>query len=392
MAVIFFKGKLGNDKITMDLYLADAKVCTLHFTRSEEDWNLNSTANSPSLDAFNPSPRNDHINVKPFSSVSQNSDRLEAMADSIAANKLTHMHSLLIAQNGNLIYENYFSGFNADLLHDQRSAAKSIGSAMIGIALEDKLIDDVNQSIYDFIPSKYQYTKDTKKSQITLQHLLTMSSGLDAIDFGFNRRSQASEDLYQTSSDWLKTVLEAQMLFTPGTHCFYGSANPFLLGVALANQLEDPVEDYMHERLFNPLGIKRYSMPHDWNGDPYFGGGIYIRPRDMLKFGELYRNKGIWNGNRILTAQWVEESFQNYKVLENTNDKNGYGYLFWHKDYEVNGNQIHAVECRGAGGQYISIIEELDLTIVITSGNYRNGRFWQPELVIEKYVLPIFSK
>ena len=312
------------------------------------------------------------------------------MEDSISTNALTNVHSILISKNGKLVYENYFNGFHANIPHDQRSAAKSIGSAMIGIALEDRILNNVNQSIYDYIPSEYRYTMDDKKSKITIKHLLTMSSGLDAIDFGIDRVGQATEDNYQNSSDWLKTVLEAPMIFDAGTHCNYGSANPYLLSVGLANELDESLLSYVKRKLYDPLGITNYSISKDDKGHPYFGGGSYLTPRDMMKFGELYRNRGLWNDQRILTEQWVKDSFKNYAVLENTTDKNGYGYLWWHKTYSVNGKEIKSVEARGAGGQYIAIIDELDMTIVITSGNYRNGRFWQPELIIEDYLLPAF--
>ena len=140
----------------------------------------------------------------------------------------------------------------------------------------------------------------------------------------------------------------------------------------------------------SPLKMTNYSISTDDKGKPYFGGGFYLTSRDMMKFGELYRNRGVWNNKRILSEKWVNQSFDKYKVLENTNDKNEYGFLWWHKTYYVKGQEIKSIEARGAGGQYIAIIDDLDMTIVITSGNYRNGRFWQPEMIIEDYILPTF--
>ena len=143
-----------------------------------------------------------------------------------------------------------------------------------------------------------------------------MSSGLDAIDFGIDRMGQATEDNYQNTPDWFKTVLEAPMIFDPGAHCNYGSANPYLLNVGLANELDEPLLSYMHRKLFQPLGFSNYSISKDDKGNPYFGGGSYMIPRDMIKFGELYGNKGVWNGQRLLSEQWVNDSFKKYAVLE----------------------------------------------------------------------------
>ncbi len=182
------------------------------------------------------------------------------------------------------------------------------------------------------------------------------------------------------------------MSFEPGARCQYGSANPFLLGVALSNSLDQPLNGYLHDRLFAPLGINNYTIPVDQANRPYFGGGTYLTSRDMLKFGELYRKGGVWKDQRILSQAWVDESFAQHTVLEGTKDNNPYGYLFWHHTYRVGDRAIKAVEARGAGGQYISIIPELDLVLVVTSGNYRNGRYWQTELIIEQYLLPLFEE
>lgn len=387
-----FKGTLRGDKILLDLYIAEIKVTSLVFTRSTKEWDLGTTANSSTDNPAHPTAREDGWVTRPLTSVSQNISLMDRLVGSIEVDTLTHVHSVLVAHQGALVYENYFNGFHADLPHDQRSAAKSIASAMIGIALEDKVLKDVNDKLYDYLPAAYQATKDEQKAKITLAHLLTMSSGLDAIDFGIDRVGQATEDNYQNTPDWLKTVLTAPMVYEPGTECYYGSANPFLLGVALSNTLDIPLHEYLHNRLFAPLGIENYTIPLDTKKRPYFGGGTYLIPRDMLKFGELYRNGGVWKGQRILSQAWIDESFAKHTELENTEPNNAYGYLFWHHTYQVGDQMIKAVEARGAGGQYISIIPELELVIVITSGNYRNGRYWQPEQIIQDYLLPVFTE
>lgn len=386
-----FQGVLNKDKIDLSFILFGKKVTTIQLSRDTSEFAFGNTAQSKLASIpSHPAQLTDGLPTSKLSAVAVNLQPLKNMVDSIASNGLTNVHSVLIAKNGNLVYENYFNGFHADIPHDQRSAAKSLGSAIVGIALEEGILKNINQSIYDYIPTDYQYTKDDHKAKITLKHLLTMSSGFDAIDFGIDRMGQATEDNYQNSSDWLKTVLEAPMIFEAGTHCNYGSANPYLLSVALANTLDESLLSYIKRKLYDPLGITNYSISKDDKGDPYFGGGSYLIPRDMIKFGELYRNKGIWKGQRLISEQWVSDSFKKYAVLENTSEKNGYGYLWWHKTYQVNGKEIKSVEARGAGGQYIAIIDELDMTIVITSGNYRNGRYWQPDLIIESYLLPVF--
>jgi CubicO group peptidase (beta-lactamase class C family) len=314
---------------------------------------------------------------------------LLTMIDDIHSQTLTKTHSVLIAKSGKLIFESYFSGFNEDMPHTMRSASKSMSSALIGIAEKNGDLKNEHEYIKTYMPKKYQhlFKKDEKKGRIRIVDLLTMSSGLDAIDHGVDWNSVASEGRYQRSSDWLKTVLEAPMIYEPGTHSNYGSGNSFLLGIVLQHAIEQPVDLFIDSELFKPLGIKNYIVQNDDKGEPYFGGGMQLTSRDMLKFGQLYLNGGTWNGKQILTKNWIEKSWAKSFNLENRKDKIEYGYQWWRMHYSFQDRTIISYECRGAGGQYIFVIPELDMVAVVTSGNFRNGRFWQPEKIMQDYIL-----
>ena len=162
--------------------------------------------------------------------------KLRSMVDSIRANKITRTQSILIARAGRLVYEQYFDGFDAATPHDMRSASKSISSALIGIAIDQGILRDTSQKLFDLLPPKYRAAADgdPRKRQISIGNLLTMSSGLDAIDFGIERKSAASEDVYQPTPDWIRTVVEAPMIYQPGSHANYGSAKRRVLLAALA--------------------------------------------------------------------------------------------------------------------------------------------------------------
>ena len=377
-----FKGVLKPSKIILDINLGEKAITQVSFEKSEDDWkigNFTSVKHLPTDDGW---------------TYADKQLSLSKMEHDIENKELINTESVLIAKNGKIIYENYFSGFNANIPHDMRSASKSISSAIVGIAIDHKLIKSEKDKLYDYLPEKYKNTKDSLKSEITIQSLLTMSSGLDAIDFGpkSNRKSTAIEDNYQRTPDWTKSVLEAPMISKPFTHANYGSANPYLLGVVVDSVVQEPLEIYIDQNLFLPLGISNYIIQTDMSGKPYFGGGMYLTPRDMLKFGQLYLNKGKWKNTRILSKRWVEKSFKDYLNLENTSEKNGYGYLWWHHSYEINGKEIKSIEARGAGGQYIFVIPEMNIVVVITSGNYRNNKGQQPEKILEKYILPALIK
>jgi CubicO group peptidase (beta-lactamase class C family) len=150
------------------------------------------------------------------------------------------------------------------------------------------------------------------------------------------------------------------------------------------------MEIYMEQKLLSPLAITNYIIQTEGTlTAPYFGGGMYLTPRDMLKFGQLYLNGGKWKGKQIIPEYWVDLSFQKYAQLQDVKDKNEYGYQWWHKTYIVDNTEIESIEARGNGGQYIFVIPELESTVVITSGNFRNrSLLQQPERILEEYLLP----
>jgi CubicO group peptidase (beta-lactamase class C family) len=310
---------------------------------------------------------------------------------SVAGDELEYTHSILVARAGQLVLEEYFYGFDRETRHDMRSASKSVTSTLVGLAIQEERIAGSQAKALTYLPQYRWYDNwDDRKAEISIGDLLTMSSGLDARDWV--PESIASEGAYQSQTDqpdWVKFALDVPMLWDPGLHVYYGGANPLILGGILASVVDEPVEWFAHRALFGPLGIDDYRFFLDPTGIPYMGGGMYMRPRDMLKYGQLYLDGGTWNGRRILSREWIEESLKKYGRLEPL-DRNGqeYGYLWWHHVYEVGGDSIATVEARGNGGQYIFVVPSLEMVVVITSGNFRNGRLRQPEEIMGKWILP----
>ncbi len=380
-----FAGKLTPSKIFLDAKLFGKTVAKTELNKFEEKWTADNSYTKIISENESPLELNDGWKISNLKQQGFDKNILIELGDSIQAGRLINTHSILIAVNGSLVFEKYYEGYSAEIPHDTRSASKSITSAITGLAINKGYINNVNQKLYDVLPDKYKYTEDSdkRKAQIKIKDLLTMSSGIDAVDFGTDKESIAAEDNYQNTEDWAKTVLEAPMINEPGTLAFYGTANPFILGIALQNTIPEPLELFIHKNLFAPMHIKNYLIQNDINGKPYMGGGMFLTSRDMLKFGQMYLDKGKWNGERILSEEWINESFQKYFILENTDTKNDYGYLWWHNNYKYGNKTISSIEARGAGGQYIFVIPEYNLTAVITSGNFKNGRYNQPEKIMD---------
>ena len=318
-------------------------------------------------------------------------EMIAKMVNAIHKGEMALTHSVLISKNGKLVVEEYFHGYDQFTVHDMRSSSKSLASTLVGLAIQAGYIDNAQVTALSLLPDYRQLENwDSRKSQITLQHLMTMSSGLDADDSRWE--SYASEGRYQFQSgqpDWSRFAFDAPMIADPGKQPLYGSANPLIVGRVLQNALDEPVEWFADRHLFARLGITSYSFVVDPAGVVYMGGGVYLRPRDMLKIGQLYLDDGRWRGKQILAKSWIDESFASYGRLAPL-DRNGhqYGYLWWHHKYEVAGKTISTREARGNGGQYIFVIPELEAVVVITGGNYFNRRTRQPETILQQFILP----
>ncbi len=316
---------------------------------------------------------------------------IRELVRAVVEGDLAYTHSVLVARRGQLVVEEYFYGFDRETWHDMRSASKTITSTLIGLAIQEDRIEDSGATALSFFPNYRWYANwDSRKARIRVRDLLTMSSGLDANDS--DPQSAASEGFYQSQTirpDWIKLALDAPMIADPGSQPLYGGANPLILGGILAHVVEEPVEWFAHLALFEPLGVEEYQFFLDPTGVVYMGGGLWLRPRDMAKYGQLYLDGGLWQGRRILDEAWIEESWGRYGRLAPL-DRNGhqYGYLWWHHRYDLGDRTIETVEARGNGGQYIFVVPSLDLVVVITSGNFRNGLTREPEEIMQQYILP----
>ena len=367
-----FTGKPKNNSIELNLEFLNERV-TLDMQRlAYDDWAIGSFdgAQNINLDQIDP--------------------QFHSLINDVLSDTLEQTHSILLAQEGEILLEEYFDGFTSNTVHDTRSAAKTIGGAMMGIAIDEGLIHNDQEKIKKFFTSEYPETNwSGGKDKIEIRHLLTMSSGLDAIDFGLNRNSYASEGAYQNTDDWTRRIIEAPMVNPVGQNANYGSGNPHLLGPIIQQQISEPLEFFIHETLMKPLGRKNYRIQTTNEVKPYFGGGWYLSPRDQLAFAQLLLDNGFRNGQQIISEGWVNKTLMKHARLENAFDKNEYGYLMWHKSYDISGQNVDSIEGRGSGGQYFFVVPQLKVACVITSGNYRNGKGFQPERIFRDYILPV---
>ncbi len=303
---------------------------------------------------------------------------LAELVGSIAAFEPTglrqpYIHGLLLSHRGKLVVEEYFHGFHREIPHDSRSAAKSITAALLGIAIHKGAIADVDQPIYPMFGGVNAFANpDLRKERITLRHLVSMSPGLSCDDGDYD--SPGNEDTMQSQNeqpDYYQYALDLPMVREPGEAGFYCTAGMNLIGGAIRKATGISLMQFFREEFAKPLGISYYQLNLSPTDDAYMGGGIRLRPRDFLKLGQLYLNEGVWNGKRIISKEWVQESAASHSSLNQHDD---YGFGWWRKSYDVNGRTIETYYASGNGGQLLFVAPELELVALIQAGNYSDGR------------------
>lgn len=300
-----------------------------------------------------------------------------------------YIHGLLIAHRGKLVLEEYFHGFDRDRPHDSRSAGKTIGSALLGIALRQGLFASLDTPVYPLFGGVDRFANpDPRKQRLTLRHLVSMSPGLDCVDD--KSESPGNEDVMQSQDeqpDWYRYTLDLPMLGEPGEAGYYCTAGINLIGGAIARAAGMSLIRFFQENFADPLEIPYYQMNLSPTEEAYLGGGIRLRPRDFLKLGQVYLDGGVWKGRRLVSEDWVRQSAAAHASLNREND---YGYGWWRQTFEVRGRPIDTFFASGNGGQMLFVVPQLEMTVMIQAGNYSDGRTRNAfrDLFMGKFILP----
>jgi CubicO group peptidase (beta-lactamase class C family) len=297
------------------------------------------------------------------------------------------VHGVLIARHGKLVLEEYFHGEHRDKPHDTRSAAKSLTATLLGAAIHSGVRLDTSTAVYRVMNGgSFPDGLEERKRALTVEHLLTMSSGLDCDDR--DDSSRGNENTMQRQSeqpDWYRYTLELRTVRDPGKRAVYASASPNLAGGVLARAAGRPLTDLFHDLLAEPMGIRRYHLNLTPTGHAYMGGGVRLLPRDFMKLGQLYSNGGKWNAKQLLTPEWCRRATSPLFELAGIH----YGYLWWVTDYPYKDRTVRAVFAGGNGGQVVMSIPELDLVIAFYGGNYGDrGTFVPQREYVPEYILP----
>lgn len=296
-----------------------------------------------------------------------------------AAAALPRLHSLLVSHDGRLALEYYAPGQRAARPANIKSASKSIIAALVGIAIERKLIPGLHTPIVRWFP-ELRKDPDERKQTITIEHLLTMRSGLESTSGEHYGR-------WVGSRNWVRHALDRPMVSDPGTSMEYSTGTSHLLSAILTKAARRSTHQVATDVLARPLGITLARWPRDPQGI-YFGGNeMLMTPRQMLAFGELWLRRGRAGRRQVVPADWVETSCVP-RTRSRWDPDREYGYGWWIQDFAGH----RACFAWGFGGQYILVFRGLDLVVVVTSSTASSDerRGYRRELfdLIQSHILP----
>ncbi len=298
-----------------------------------------------------------------------------------SAKTLPRLHSLLVSWRGTLVLERYYNGARATRAANIKSASKSIISALVGIAIDRRLLSGVDQPIAPFFPEILGPKSEPARRSIDIEDLLTLRSGLASTS---NRNYGA----WVQSPNWVRHALTRPLESSPGASMEYSTGNTHILSAILTKATGTSTWQFAQEALAKPLGFTLARWPQDPQG-VYFGGNdMLLTPRQMVQFGELYRNRGRISGTQVIPASWIADSFV-------PRGRSGwseelYGYGWWIR--EMAG--VPAYYAWGFGGQFIFVVPALDIVVVSTSSvavsdDRRTHRRTVDDLVEQSIIAPM---
>lgn len=265
-----------------------------------------------------------------------------------------NIHSLTLIRNGHTVLDACFFPNSRGTVHDVASVTKSITSILIGIAVDKGYIKSIHQPVLDFFPERKIENLDEHKKRLTIENLLTMTTGFD---YSYDGELHIVE--MRGTEDWVGFLLNRPILAEPGKEFVYYTGGTHILSAIITQSTGRSELDFAREHLFGPLGISELIWPADPHGNNTGGWDLHMHPRDMAKIGFLFLNEGKWKNKQVVPKEWVKKSTLRQS---GSSQQEGYGYLWWRfPDF---------FEARGRGGQRIVVIPEENIVFVCTASQF----------------------
>lgn len=357
-----------------------------------------------------PEQTDDGWQTASLADVGMDTEQMAAFMNALAEYPDHWVHSVLVVKDGKLVFEEYFPGADLDLsnlgdgpalasrdfdretLHAVASDSKSVTSILLGIAIDEGLVKGTEETMFSYFPD-YAHLSDATKGQITLAHMLAMTSGLpwtEAYAYDDPRNDLAAMVF---SDDPVAYALDRPAVAAPGATFIYDSGTANLLGEIIRRASGMTLADYAEQRLFAPLGIDAY----EWYPFPHApemtvaSSTLYLCPRDMAKIGQMALDGGVWRGTRIVSEAWLAQSTQEAIGMVAAESpipplNPAYGYLWWLGAFATGDTETFFAA--GWGGQFIFVLPEPEMVVVFTAGGYEDRDYDALVQIMNGYILP----
>lgn len=323
------------------------------------------------------------------------------IASKIAELKPQQLSSVLVMQHNQLLHESYYNGTKADDLHDIRSASKSLTGLMFGRAIADGYFQSEQDKVLPLFKDTRLLSPAPEKTGMTFFDLLSMTNPLECDDM--NELSAGQEEKMYLTKDWVSFFLNLPVRANPpwetpiekqpyGRDFSYCTAGISVTAAAIEIASGKKLSDYTKAALFQPLGITQSQWLVNAMGITQGGGGVRIKPKDLLKIGQLVLNQGNWQGQQLIPKAWIHKSLQSYS--EAMPDMNAsYGLTWWRFPFQLHGKTVDSFAAAGNGGNYLFIVPQLNATAVITATAYNTPYMHQQtHAIFAKAILPALKQ
>ena len=294
--------------------------------------------------------------------------------------------SVVIARNNKLLlywyeprreldeFDNWINNTNTER-HVLHSTSKSFTSALIGIAIDQGHIESAQVPFFDLFDYESYENWDSRKAEMTLEDVLTMRLGLQWDEWSLPYTNTQNDLRILTASnwDWAKALLDLPVSGNPGTRFTYNTAATTALGQALENATGMGMATFANTYLFYPMQITEARWSKTPTMLPVGGSGLFLTARELAKFGQLYLDGGVWQGQQLISADWIAASVVRHVDLSTVmRFSEGYGYQWWLDELPYKGQQLETWVTSGYGGQYMFVVPGLELVVAFTGQNYDN--------------------
>jgi len=298
-----------------------------------------------------------------------------------------NVESLIVYSQGEIKFENYYNGFKKDSLHLIQSQTKSVVSLLLGIAIDKGYIKSENEPVSAYFP-QYFKKEHNLKSSVTIRDLLTMTAGFEWEEMlPMNDPKNDNINMFR-SNNWLNYAITRPMAKKPFTEFKYNSGLPLIVAGIIEKSTKMKLDEFAKKYLFEPLQIKEFNWQKDSTGFCHAGGGLFLKPMDMMKIGILIMKNGKWEKQQIISENWIIKATGSY--LPTSFDTSTYGYFWWIREMKTSEKKpTRVITAEGAGGQKMYIFPEYQLIIAFTERNYNTPQV--SPLFIKESILPLLK-